>query len=136
MIVRWIDPILNWEFYSELTDAFMDTWPATWSIAALVLMAFFWFEVINQFADTKVQAFLSKKMQIPFWILVAVIILLPAINSILLSFLTILDVFVALLAISFAIGVIIAVFYIVVAVKALQVIRRSEKVNGRQEISR
>jgi hypothetical protein len=57
---------------------------------------------------------LLHRMQIPFWILVAVIILLPAINSILLSFLTILDVFVALLAISFAIGVIIAVFYIVV----------------------
>lgn len=30
-------------------------------VTALLLMAFFWFEVINQFADMKVTPFLSKK---------------------------------------------------------------------------
>jgi ABC-type uncharacterized transport system fused permease/ATPase subunit len=129
MIVRWLDPMLTWGFYSTYADAFIDTWPATWSFAALVLMAFFWFEVINQFADTKVKAFLSKKMQIPFWIFVGIIILLPAINSILLNHLSIVDLFIALLAISFAAGMIVACFYIIVAVKALQVINRSARLN-------
>jgi hypothetical protein len=31
MIVRWLDPMLTWGFYSTYADAFIDTWPATWS---------------------------------------------------------------------------------------------------------
>jgi uncharacterized membrane protein len=53
-------------------------------------------------------------MQIPFWIFVGIIILLPAINSILLNHLSIVDLFIALLAISFAAGMIVACFYIIV----------------------
>jgi uncharacterized membrane protein YjjP (DUF1212 family) len=77
-------------------------------------MAFFWFEVINQFADTKVQAFLTRKMQVPFWILVAIIILLPAINSIIIGYAVNLDLIVAFLIIPFIAGMIVACFYIIV----------------------
>jgi hypothetical protein len=84
-------------------------------------------------------------MQIPFWIIVGIIILLPAINAAMLNYLGILDLFIALLAISFVAGMVVACFYVIVgtwscsrhiigltdmsAVKALQVINRSARLN-------
>lgn len=129
MIIRWMDPTSNWGLYFVGADTLLDLWPSTWSFAALVLMAFFWFEVINQFADTKVQAFLSKKLQIPFWILVSIIILLPGINVCVLIFTLHYEPITALFIINFVAGMVVASFYIVVAVKALQVINRSTRLN-------
>jgi hypothetical protein len=57
---------------------------------------------------------LLHRMQIPFWLLVGIIILLPAINSILLIFVTSRELFFGLLAVSLATGLLVACFYIIV----------------------
>jgi hypothetical protein len=53
-------------------------------------------------------------MQVPFWILVVIIILLPAINSIIIGYAVNLDLIVAFLIIPFIAGMIVACFYIIV----------------------
>jgi hypothetical protein len=68
-------------------------------------------------------------MQVPFWILVVIIILLPAINSIIIGYAVNLDLIVAFLIIPFIAGMIVACFYLHPAVKALQVVKRSERLN-------
>jgi hypothetical protein len=66
-------------------------------------------------------------MQVPFWILVVIIILLPAINSIIIGYAVNLDLIVAFLIIQYYFNL--KLTYLHPAVKALQVVKRSERLN-------
>lgn len=129
MFIRWLDPLLSRGFFQPSVDAFFDQFPAAWAFTALSLMAFFWFEAINQFADTKVTPFLSKKVQIPFWTIASLIICLPIIVAILVVNYVSSTVFISVMIVNMIAYGVVASFYIIVAVKALKIIDRSKRVN-------
>jgi hypothetical protein len=60
-IIRWVDPLHARGFYPLEMGILTELMPLSLALLSLALMAFFWFDVLNQLTNTKVSPFLSKK---------------------------------------------------------------------------
>jgi hypothetical protein len=135
-MVTYVDPLNSRGLFPYSLRVFFGFFPNSWAFTALLLMAFFWFETVSQFSGLKTSAFLTNKVQVPFYVFAGLINCLPIIAAVLTIFVD--DSVAGSAAIGVVTGLIlliVAAFYITVGVKVLRAIKRSKQNSQKKRLA-
>jgi hypothetical protein len=121
VITLWIDP-MEGRFYPVPLQTFLIFLQDTWAFSGLLLMVFFWFETVSSYQGLKTSPFLSRRVRVPFFTLALVLNLLPVAGIIVDTLFIQSTVMVYIGIITAVLILVIAAFYIVVAVKVVRLL--------------